>query len=71
MKPFLLKSSAINPVIPTGRTRRRWLFWRQYEYEGPVYRARWQTPYNIEKWPRARYWLYAKPSAQESERNTK
>lgn len=51
-----------NPVIATGKTRRRWLFWIQYEYEGPYYYARWQTPFNVDRWPRKRYWRYDEPS---------
>ena len=51
-----------NPVVPTGRTRRRWLFLTQYEYEGPVYVEQWQTPFNMERWPRERYWSYTAPS---------
>ncbi|QNQ62212.1 hypothetical protein IB024_00130 [Brucella sp. 6810] len=50
-----------NPVVPTGRTRRRWFFLMQYEYEGPVYVARWQTPFNMERWPRRKYWSCRKP----------
>ncbi len=50
-----------NPVIWTGRTRKRWFFWTQYEYEGPVYVDRWQTPFNIEQWPRATYWISTPP----------
>lgn len=51
-----------NPVVPTGRTRRRWFFLTQYEYEGPVYVTRWQTPFNMERWPREKYWSYTPPS---------
>lgn len=51
-----------NPVIATGKARRRWLFWKQYEYEGPYYCARWQTPFNVDRWPRKKYWSYHRPS---------
>jgi hypothetical protein len=52
---------AENTQVWTGRTRRRWLFWTQWEYEGPVFVGRWQTPFNVKKWPRRRYWLYQSP----------
>lgn len=52
----------MNVTIYTGRTRRRWLLFTQYEYEGPVLMGRSQTPYNTEQWPRARWWSYRVPA---------
>ncbi|CDZ43218.1 Hypothetical protein NGAL_HAMBI1146_59910 [Neorhizobium galegae bv. officinalis] len=62
LRKYLLEKAKLNPIVATGRQRRRWLFWTQYEVEGPVYRERWQTPFNIEHWPRGRYWSYRRPT---------
>lgn len=60
-RQLLIKKHKANPVIATGNTRKRWLFWTQYEYEGPFYCGGWQTPYNIDEWPRGRWWSYQAP----------
>lgn len=47
----------------TGRTRRRWFFFTQYEYEFHGYTgAKWQAPGNSDKWPLCRSWTYARPT---------
>jgi len=49
-----------NPMIPTGRTRRRF-FGTQYEYEGPVRQDKSHNLFNIDQWPRGLRWSYRKP----------
>lgn len=44
----------------TGRTRRRWLFFTQYEYRSAYYR-RGCTPSNTDKWPQGLFWTYDGP----------
>lgn len=45
-----------------GRTRRRWFFFTQYEYQFHGYvGGRWQTPHNSDKWPICRAWTYRRP----------
>ncbi len=50
----------------TGRTRRAWFFFTQYEYEfrGWV-GGKWQTPYNSDQWPLCRAWTYTPPEPNE------
>lgn len=51
----------------TGRTRRRWFFFTQYEYEFRAWTGgRWQTPYNSDKWPLALAWTYSRPEWRNS-----
>ena len=46
----------------TGRTRRRWLLFTQYEYQFRGYLGgRWQTPFNSDKWPICYAWTYTPP----------
>lgn len=45
----------------TGRTRRRWLLFTQYEYSFHGYVGRWQTPFNSERWPVCTAWTYKPP----------
>lgn len=48
----------------TGRTRRRWLFWTQYEVMAKAWTgARWQTPWNMDRWPILPFWTYKPPPA--------
>lgn len=50
----------------TGRTRRRWFFFTQYEYEFRGYvGARWQHPGNSEKWPLCKSWTYVAPAVED------
>jgi hypothetical protein len=51
----------------TGKTRRRWFLFTQYEYEFHGYvGARWQTPFNSDRWPICRAWTYAAPNKRNS-----
>ena len=45
----------------TGRTRRRWLLFTQYEYLNRCYIRRQCTPFNMDKWPIQTFWRYEKP----------
>lgn len=47
----------------TGRTRRRWLFWTQYEFMAKAWTgARWQNPWNMDRWPILPFWTYKPPA---------
>lgn len=42
---------------PTGRRRNLLGFIGQIEVEGPVWCGRSQTPFNVQSWPRGRWWM--------------
>ncbi|MBO6759146.1 MAG: hypothetical protein JJ902_22670 [Roseibium sp.] len=60
-------ASDLPPLQPpktywTGRKRRYLgVLWWQYEYNTPVYTgARWQNPWNTDRWPRRNFWARRK-----------
>lgn len=54
----------------TGRSKRRFFFWRLWEYYGPVYRQTkypptMLTPYNVDRWPKEHYWSNQPPRSDD------
>lgn len=41
----------------TGRKRNLLGFIHQVEVLSPCYRHRWQTPFNVDRWPLGRFWV--------------
>lgn len=47
----------------TGRTRRRWFLFTQYEYAHRCFvGGKWQNPWNVDKWPVGYFWEYKIPA---------